>query len=219
MSPSVETQQNQEKLDALLREANVLRLRGQAAEAEARCRAALDLMPEEPTALEMLGDLMRGRADLAEASRLYQRAIAAAPQRPSPEKKFAEVTLELAERQRLRDTAALMLQHPPSPQQQRRNVMIALVLSGLFPGLGQFYNHDAMKGTLLVLGSLICFGAGLAPLLRLLFTVAATRASGEVSGLGALFGFLGFVLWLYSVIDAVVTAQKRGRGADGGPVG
>ena len=39
----MEIRQNQEKLDTLLREANVLRLRGQLAEAEARCRAALEM--------------------------------------------------------------------------------------------------------------------------------------------------------------------------------
>jgi tetratricopeptide (TPR) repeat protein len=215
----VETQQNQEKLDALLREANVLRLRGQPEEAEARCRTVLESAPEEPTALEMLGDLTRGRGQLEEAAALYKRAFAAAPVRPSPEKKLAEVTLELAERQRLRDTAALMLQHPPSPQQQRRNVMIALVLSGLFPGLGQFYNHEAVKGTLLVLGSLICLWAGGDALFRLFFTVATTHASGAVNSFGAWFGLLWFVLWIYSVIDAVVTVQKRGQSAGGGPMG
>jgi TM2 domain-containing membrane protein YozV len=211
----VETEQTQEKLDALLREANVLRLRGQPDEAEARCRTVLELAPEEPTALEMLGDLTRGWGKLEEAAALYKRAFAAAPQRPSPEKKLAEVTLELAERQRLRDTAALLLQHPPSPQQQRRNVMIAFVLSSLFPGLGQFYNHEAVKGILLVLGSLVCAWVGGDALLRLFFTVGSLRNVGAVNSFGAWFGLLWFVLWIYSVIDAVVTAQKRGQSARG----
>jgi TM2 domain-containing membrane protein YozV len=212
----VETQQTQEKLDALLREANVLRLRGQPAEAEARCHTVLEWVPEEPTALEMLGDLTRGRGQLEEAAALYKRAFAAAPERPAAEKKLAEVTLELAERQRLRDTAALLLQHPASPQQQRRNVMIALVLSSCFPGLGQFYNREPLKGCLLALGSLVCLGVGIYPLFSLLLTVATTHASGQVSSVGAWFGFLSLVLWLYGVIDAVVTAQKRGHGAGGG---
>jgi tetratricopeptide (TPR) repeat protein len=209
----METQQTQEKADALLREANVLRLRGQTAEAEDRCRAALELVPDEATALEMLGDLLRGRGRLEEAADLYRRSATAAPQRPSPETKFAEITLELAERQRLRDTAALLLQHPPSPEQQRRNVMMALLLSGLFPGLGQFYNREAVKGGLLVAGSLLCLWLGGDALFRLLFTVTAARPTGPVSSLGAWFGFLGGVLWLYGVIDAVVTAQKRSAGA------
>ena len=213
----VETQETREKLDALLREANVLRLRGQAAEAEERCRAVLAIEPAESTALEMLGDLLRGRGKLEEAAELFQRAAAAAPSRPSPEKKYAEVTLELAERQRLRDTATLLLQHPASPAQQRRNVMFALLLSAAFPGLGQFYNRDAVKGAVLVAGALICLWLGIEPLLRLFLTVATAHASGEVNSFGAWFGLLGGVLWLYSVIDAVVVAQKRSRGA--GPVG
>jgi tetratricopeptide (TPR) repeat protein len=212
----VETQQNQEKLDTLLREANVLRLRGQFAEAEARCRAALELAPTDPTALEMMGDLERGRGQLAEAAKRYQSALASSPQRPSVEKKFAEVTLELAERQRLRDAATLMLAHPRSAEQQRRNVMLAFILSGLFPGLGQFYNREPMKGTLLVLGALVCLWVGLQSLLRLFLTVVTTRPAGQVGSMEAWFGVLGVVLWLYSVIDAVVTAQKRGSGTGGG---
>src|SRR5262245_45687259 len=115
-------------------------MRGQVAEAEERCRAVLDQASEDPTALEMLGDLLRGRGQLEEAAELFQKAMAAAPNRPSPETKFAEITLELAERQRAREIATLMLQHPPSPERQRRNVGFALVLSSIFPGLGQFYN-------------------------------------------------------------------------------
>jgi TM2 domain-containing membrane protein YozV len=215
----VETQQNQDKLDALLREANVLRLRGQLAEAESRCRAALEVAPADATALEMLADLERGRGKLAEASRLYQSALTAAPDRPSLEKKFAEVTLELAEQQRLRDTAALVLAHPPAPEQQRRNVMFALLLSAFFPGLGQFYNRQPVKGGLLAVGALICFWVGALSFLRLFLTLATTRPSGEVGGVETWFGVLGLVLWLYSVIDAVVTAQKRGSGPDGGMFG
>jgi tetratricopeptide (TPR) repeat protein len=213
----VETEQSREKLDGLLREANVFRVRGQVEEAEARCRAVLALAPEDATALEMMGDLLRGRAQTEAAAEFYKRALAAAPGRPSPEKKYAELALELADRARLRDAADMLLQHPVAPPQQRRNVMMALLLSGLFPGLGQFYNREGRKGTLLVVGSLICMALGLDQLMRLLLTVATTRPSGEVNSLGAWLGLLFGVLWIYAVIDAVVTAQKRNAGA--GPLG
>jgi tetratricopeptide (TPR) repeat protein len=211
----VETQQSQEKLDALLREANVLRMRGQAAEAEERCQAVLELAPEEPTALEMLGDLLRGRGNLEEATDHYRRAATAAPERSSPEKKIAEIALENAERQRVRDEMTLRLSKPTSPAQQRRNVMVALFWSALFPGLGQFYNRDLVKGGLLALGNLICLGAGGAALFRLVITVASAHASGEVSQFGAWAGFLSLVLWLYSMVDAAVTAHKRNSSRDG----
>jgi tetratricopeptide (TPR) repeat protein len=208
----VETQNSQEKLDALLRQANVLRMRGQTAEAEERCRAVLELAAEEPTALEMVGDLLRGRGQLDAAADHYRRAAAAAPDRPSPEKKVAEVALEIAERQRQRDEATLLLTTPAAPSQPRRNVMFAFLLSGVFPGLGQFYNHEPVKGGLLVLGNLICLGVGGEALFRLMITVATAHASGTVDQFGAWAGFLGLVLWLYAVIDAVVTAQKLGAG-------
>jgi hypothetical protein len=212
----VETRQDQERIEGLLREANVLRMRGQAVEAEGRCRSVLEQAPEEATALEMLGDLIRGRGQLEEAAELFRRAMVAAPGRPSPETKFAEITLELAERQRTRDGASLLLQRPASPGHERRNVALAVLLSSFFPGLGQFYNHEGVKGALLVAGGLICLGLGGDALLRLLFTVTAARSAGPVDSLSAWFGLLGFVLWLYSVIDAVVVAQKRGRSAAGG---
>jgi len=215
----VETRQDQEQIDALLREANILRLRGQAAEAEERCQAILERAPDDPTALEMLGDLLRGRGRLEEAAGLFQKAMAAAPNRPAPETKFAEITLELAERQRARDTATSMLHHPSSPERQRRSVAIALMMSGFFPGLGQFYNHEITKGVFLVVGALACIGLGGDALFRLFFTVATARSAGAVDSLGAWFGLLGFVLWLYGVIDAVVVAQKRGRAAGGSPGG
>jgi tetratricopeptide (TPR) repeat protein len=215
----VVTQQTQDKIDALLREANVLRLRGQVDDAEQRCRTVLELSAEEPTALEMLGDLLRGRGKLEEAGEQYRRAVAAAPGRPSPEMKYAEVALELAERQRMRDAATLLLQSPPSQELQRRNVTMALLLSLIFPGLGQFYNREAVKGGLLVGGSLLCLLMGGDALLRLLFTVATARPSGAINSLGAWFGLLGGVLWLYGVIDAAVTAQRQGRSAGAGPFG
>jgi tetratricopeptide (TPR) repeat protein len=208
----VETSHSQDRLDALLREANIHRLRGQTLEAEERCRAALELQPEEATALEMLGDLLRERGRLDEAAEQYQSAIAAAPERLSAERKFAELTLELAERQRLRDQAAFLLSNPPSTVQQRRNVTLALLLSAIFPGLGQFYNQQWLKGCILAVAVLICLGLGGDALLRLVFTIASARPAGAVSQWGAWFGFLGFVFWLYAVIDAVVTAQKRSAG-------
>ena len=91
--------------------------------------------------------------------------------------------------------------------------MTAFFLSALFPGLGQFYNHDGLKGALLVVGSLICLGLGGDQLMKLLLTIATTRPSGEVNSLGAWLGLLSGVLWIYAVIDAVVTAQKRNAGA------
>jgi tetratricopeptide (TPR) repeat protein len=213
----VETEQGRDKLDALLREANVFRLRGQAEEAEARCRAALELAPEDATALEMMGDLVRGRGQTEAAADFYKRAVAAAPGRPSPEKKYAEVTLELADRARQREVVDLLLEPAISPQQQRRNVMTAFLLSAFFPGLGQFYNREGIKGALLVVSSLACLALGGDQLMRLLLTVATTRPSGEVNSMGAWLGLLSGVLWIYAVIDAVVTAQKRNAGA--GPLG
>src|SRR5688500_9517480 len=58
--------------ERLLREANVLRIRKQYAEAEERCRAAVELLPDDVSALEMLGDLLYDKGSLEEARDHYQ---------------------------------------------------------------------------------------------------------------------------------------------------
>lgn len=80
-------------------------------------------------------------------------------------------------------------------QAQRRKV-IALVLSGIFPGLGQFYNHQPVKGgVVLVVGIVLSWLLGrLAPA----DPVALARQAGDllVPGVALL------VVWLWSMIDA-----------------
>ena len=105
--------------------------------------------------------------------------------------------------------AAFMLANPRSPTDQRRNVLLALVLQ--LPGAGSVLQPGADQRQLLVAGNLLCLILGGEALFRLVFTVAM-RNSGPVNRYGAWFGILGLVLWLYAVIDAVVTAQKRGAG-------
>ena len=78
----------------------------------------------------------------------------------------------------------------------RRRKVIALILSGIFPGLGQFYNRQPVKGA-------IGLGAGL------VFSWFAGRATPsdplalDQAGF-ALFGPLGALLavWLWSIVDA-----------------
>jgi len=78
----------------------------------------------------------------------------------------------------------------------RRRKVIALILSGIFPGLGQFYNRQPVKGA-------IGLGAGL-----LLSWLAGRATPSDPLALDqagfALFGPLGALLavWLWSIVDA-----------------
>ncbi len=60
---------------------------------------------------------------------------------------------------------------------------LALVLSFFIPGLGQFYNGQALKGALLFFGAIIF----------VIFTG----------------GILTFVVWIYGMIDAYSVANKK----------
>jgi hypothetical protein len=81
----------------------------------------------------------------------------------------------------------------PAPRRRR---VIALILSGIFPGLGQFYNRQPVKGMIgLAVGLALSWLAGrAAPTDRL----ALNRP--EAALLVPLCALL--VVWLWSIIDA-----------------
>src|SRR5438874_12093341 len=142
-------------------------MRRQFEQAEERCRAALVLSPDDPGTLEMIGDLLREQDKLSEAVDHYRRALDQAPERATTEKKYAELTLELAERQRLRDLAQLALEHPHllHEPKKKKSVSMALFASLVWPGLGQFYVAGGLdlKGLILAGLALLTFLLGVVP--------------------------------------------------------
>ena len=78
----------------------------------------------------------------------------------------------------------------------RRRQTIALVLSGIFPGLGQFYNRQHVKGVVFLVGGVI--------LSWLLGRVAPADALALIQPKGNVLVVLAafLVLWVWSVIDA-----------------
>jgi tetratricopeptide (TPR) repeat protein len=196
------------RVEALVRDANLCRMRRQFVEAEERCRAALDLRPDDASALEMLGDLLAEKGSLQEAASTYQRAMAASPGRATLEEKHARLALELGEQQHQRQMAEMLLANPraASSSLPPRNPLIALALSTLWPGLGQFYNQEFVKGLAVAAGAVLAFVLGGVALLRLVFAMSGTRLAP--SGIESVFGLIYGFLWLYSVIDAAVQAQR-----------
>jgi hypothetical protein len=93
---------------------------------------------------------------------------------------------------------------PPAPR--RRRPIVAVVLSGIFPGLGQFYNGERLKALLFFAGgALTAFG----PFNPLDVDIDLNDpAAGLRKVLIASLPFLAIALW--SVIDAYRVAQ-RGR--------
>ena len=76
--------------------------------------------------------------------------------------------------------------------------VVALVLSGIFPGLGQLYNRQWLKGAAFVVAGLVLswlVGRALPGDLDAL--AAAPLAPGVLAALGLL-----LAVWVWSVVDA-----------------
>ena len=80
----------------------------------------------------------------------------------------------------------------------RRRAIVAFFLSGVFPGLGQFYNHQALKG-----GAFLVAGIALSWLIgRTVPTDLMALASAKVGADAILLLCLLLAIWLWSAIDA-----------------
>ena len=66
-----------------------------------------------------------------------------------------------------------------------KNPVLALVLSLVIVGVGQFYNGDPKKGALMLIGAILGF---------------------FISG-----GLISFALWVWSMIDAYQVASGKGK--------
>jgi hypothetical protein len=80
----------------------------------------------------------------------------------------------------------------------RRRAIVAFFLSGVFPGLGQFYNRQALKG-----GVFLAAGIALSWLVgRVVPTDLTALASAKVGADAILLLSLLLAIWLWSAIDA-----------------
>ena len=84
----------------------------------------------------------------------------------------------------------------------RRKKMVALVLSGVFPGLGQFYNRQHVRGVLFLAG-----GAVLSWLLGRAAPIdPVALARPDAATLTFLLALV--VLWAWSLVDAWRAAPR-----------
>ena len=88
---------------------------------------------------------------------------------------------------------------------KRRRALIAVVLSGLFPGLGQLYNGQRLKAVLFAATAAVTAFGPLTPLQVDLDP--SDLAGGMEKLLLASLPFLLIALW--SVLDAFLVARKR----------
>lgn len=197
------------RVEELLRDAHILRMRGQWAAAEDKCRQALELDPDDLMGREMLGDLLAEKGSLDGALEAYRAAFEKQPEKAALEQKLARIVLLKGEEEHERLQAQLFLSAPKGKSSRQRSGAIAVLLSMVCPGAGQIFNGQHVKGGIL-LGAwlLTIFGWGEA--LKLVLGFAGVHR-GEANGPLAFLGLLSLLIWLYGLLDASSQAGKARR--------
>lgn len=111
--------------------------RGEMQKALDTCQQILEADPDEPSALELLGDIKLSQGELQEAFALYKRALANNPSSDEVEKKVARTALRIAEEEGKFDLKLEPIKKIP---------LLSGFLSLILAGLGQLYNGDISKG-------------------------------------------------------------------------
>jgi tetratricopeptide (TPR) repeat protein len=224
MAPDQELNPKREEVERLLRQAHLQQLRGQLAEAQASVQQALELMPDDASAWEMLGDLRQQAGDLSGAHDAYKRAHELAPDNAAIERKYAQTVLHLTMQQEqfMQWQQALEGKLPDEEIAPPRRPSLAFLLSFVMPGLGQIYNGQFVKGAILLGLTLLGFilfllmgDAHTALQNMLAFLVNPARMRGSISSLHLFIILILFSVWLYGIIDAPLSAAARSRRLSG----
>ncbi|MDO8586605.1 MAG: DUF5683 domain-containing protein [Armatimonadota bacterium] len=213
--------QKQATLDRLLSACNAHRVRGDLLAAEDACREVLQLDPDNLRAGEMLGDLLHGLGKLDEARKQYRNLLDRDGSLAAIEKKYARVALEIGQHAEERRAVEQALSKPEDKEELRRNAALAMVLSAAAPGVGQMYNGEFAKGAIIFAAFLlsimvIAFSGGTSLFVRQMLSVLSGGAVGG-SSVGwpsiwlLLFLGAGMFAYIYGVVDAPVSAIKKGQ--------
>ena len=219
--------------DRLLTLANVQRMRDQSAEARKTLEQALTLMEGMPghqiaPIYELIGDLYDGEAHWDEARKAYNTAHELDPGRVSAERKFAALTLRVAEVMPGNSLAEAVLRGDSiadllstgalAADRGRRNAGVAMLLSSAIPGFGQFYNGEFVKGAVILATyatTLLYFAFSadreifVHKFAAILALSKSHAANASVSALSVIAGVLMVAVWLYAIVDAPFMAAKR----------
>jgi curved DNA-binding protein CbpA len=191
--PRESSAQERADADRTLTAANIARRRSNFREAETLCRQAVELVPGDAAALELYGDILQSTGRVDDAVLAYKRATEIDPARRSAEKKYGDLVLR-------QDRSIFMIRDEYVPG----NANVAVLLSAVFPGAGQVYNGESLKGLAVVLA-----------FLAMLYVIFYTRfglphaREGIPTSLGISIAIAG-IIYIYGVVDANLIA-RRGR--------
>ncbi len=196
--PRESSVQERMEADRMLTAANIARRRNNFREAEQQCRQAVELVPSDAAALELYGDVLQATGRVDDAILAYKRAVEVDASRRTAEKKYGDLVLR-------QDRSIAMIQDEFVPG----NAYVAVLLSAVFPGAGQFYNGQAIKGLVTAAAFLV-----------ISYVIFYTRfglpheREGVPTSLGIAILLAGIV-YMFAVVDANFTARRGKRRGSG----
>jgi len=93
---------------------------------------------------------------------------------------------------------------------RRKNPKLALILSAIFPGLGQIYNNQVLKGIALIALNTVVNFLLIKPLEGLISSLDS-KPDNSTLFIVASYTVIGLILWVYAIIDAKRTAERINR--------
>ncbi len=220
MKPDSELDPKRDEVERLLRQANLQKMRGQLEDASASVQQALELMPDDADVWAMLGDLRQQAGDMQGAHDAYKRAHELAPDNAAIERKYAQTVLALTSQQEQFQLwqQAIEGKLPEEELGPPRQPALAFLLSLVMPGLGQLYNGQIVKGGILLgimlagLSLFMLIGDAKTALQNMIaFVVNPSRMRGDISQVHLLITLALFIVWVYAILDAPLSAVARNR--------
>ena len=224
------SEQDRER-ERLLSQANAFRVKGQITDARETLQKALLLaeslpMREQAPLYEQLGDLLLIEEKFDDALAAYTKAREFDPKRVVTERKFADASLQKAQATgklsmseallRGDSLADLLASGELNGAGGRRNAGLAMFLSMIVPGFGQFYNGQLIKA--LILASVFVISLLVLMLsperndffrdVTAIFALKTAKAGHPISPLTIFFALTCFGSWLFSLVDAPFSANK-----------
>ncbi|MDF2440393.1 MAG: hypothetical protein JWN98_1377 [Abditibacteriota bacterium] len=214
-----------EKAGTLVMAARLALKRGDKAEARTRLQEALIVDPRDCAALELVGDILLEEAEQEKAIQVFERGLKYHPAHHAFEEKIALALLDIEEMKRDAQQRDLLLTVGDKDKWQDRKPGIAISLSLLVPGMGQFYNDEAERGWVFLGAAAFTFLGWYLPLSRALSGLQGTGARQLVARSSEAIANMGFLakgwfwlmivaalaIWIYSAYDALSGTERYNR--------
>jgi hypothetical protein len=232
ITPPADPIARERERERMITQANAFRAKGQVTDARETLQKTIPFFegrpPQEIAPIhEQIGDLLDIEEFGDQAMAEYETAFDLDPKRVSADRKRAALALSLANRRNPNMISEALLKGEDLSSilgegggpLTRRNAGLAMFLSVVFPGFGQIYNAQVIKGGVLmaiaIVSLFVVSGASdrdtLFHYIKGLFALRPVTATPSLTT--SFFALSYFVSWVYSIVDAPFFAGKAGGSA------